>query len=192
MVGAWYSVFMRFYSPASMFSFAGMAGIGSVLFTLGTLLAYPGFVLNLSPELVPSPIPIFVQLIGSILYIVYLCGFVFLGKKYHSKRLTIASYSLIFLLLMIEAVSALSPSLLERDPAIIVVTGLAVATCVVLTGWAVFDLRERLGLVGMWYGLLAMLAGTGVLFIIHPYAAIALDTTVFLLGSVIFFTQRRA
>ena len=163
---------------------AGIAGIASIIFAVLVSFYAPDSLPD--PSLLtfqPSPLLV---IIGVALYLPYIYGFVLLGQKLKSKGLVAASYCLIAISVLAGIAFLALPMILD-NLVIGIGFGLFTSACVVIIGWSVLNLKSRLGSLGVWYGVSAMLSGIGIPLFFGLYTEMAVDMVAFALGAMLFF-----
>lgn len=165
---------------------AGIAGIASAALGLGVALLYPGSIPNPHVSAIHLP-PLPLSIISALLYVLYMYGLAVLGGVYRKRVLTWSAYTIIMIQVAFTVLAAVNGQLLELADAPVPVLVLSACGMVaaIAVGWNVLRLKSRLGTLAVWYGIFAILSGTGLAFLIYPYAGVSIDLLAYACGSAV-------
>jgi len=180
-------------SRKQFYMLAAISGIGSVAIAVLIGFLYPDSLPSWGNSFAPPPSPPtpILDTLSTLLYISYMYGFVLLGSQFHSRWIRISSIALMVLSPVYIIISLFNEAGLQNPFALDLIFSLTLSTAIVALGWNVLNLKSRLGSTAVWYGVFAMLSGTGIAFLLHPYVFMAIDMLAYIMGSAIFYRLAR-
>lgn len=132
-----------------------------------------------------------VGFISLVSYVLYLNGFAAIGIKYKNKRLTYAAQALILLSVLVVTLyySSLIIDGFDTDAMHIAVSviNIGIFAAMLVLGWNLLNLKQKLGPLAVWYGCLEIISGISILFYIWPSVGMALNLALFALGTAILY-----
>jgi hypothetical protein len=190
---------MSYTAPVKERSLLGLAAAGGAVSFVSTILHTPAFNNSILPSqqngISAFSVGIVVgTILAGIAFAMYAYGFAVLGKLMGAPLLRYASCVQAALTILATAVIAVLyipgvPS--NVFGTLSTVLSIADTLCVLTIGYAILQHQKHFGEVGKWYGLLELLAATGVLYAISDTAVYALTAILYVLGIALLWQEAK-